>query len=298
MAIPQVQSIRLPALQHVADGREYHYRDIVDALANHFSLTDEERAELGPRGQRKRFDSTCNFALIDLKEAVLLERTKSRYWKITDRGLEVLEALNQEPEEIETAFLQPRPQLLSYLNDRWPPPPVGPIGRLDYIEKICQKISEELATELLQKIKDNSPTFFETLAVDLLVKMGYGGTREDAGRAVGGSGDGGIDGIINEDRLGLDVVYIQAKRWESTVGRPEIQKFVGALEGQRARKGIFITTSDFSKEAREFVQTIESKIILIDGDQLAQFMIDYNVGVSTVNSYEIKQVDSDYFADD
>ena len=237
------------------------------------------------------------FALIDLKEAVLVEQTKSRYWKITDQGLEVLEALNQEPEEIETAFLQSRSQFLSYLNGRWPPPPVGPIGRLDYIEKICQKISEELAAELLQKIKDNSPAFFEALVVDLLVKMGYGGTREDAG-PVGRSGDGGIDGIINEDRLGLDVVYIQAKRWESTVGRPEIHKFVGALEGQRARKGIFITTSDFSKEAREYVQTIESKIILIDGDQLTQFMIDYNVGVSTVNSYEIKQVDSDYFADD
>ena len=300
MDIPKRQSIKLPALQHIADGREYHYRDIVVALANHFSLTDQERGALGQSGQRKRFDSTCSFALIDLKEAVLVERTKSRFWKITTRGLEVLEALNQEPEKIKAAFLQSQPQLLSYLNDRWPvtSPPVGPIDRVDSIEKIYQQISEELAVELLQKIKDNSPTFFEELVVDLLVKMGYGGTREDAGSAVGGSGDGGIDGIINEDRLGLDVVYIQAKRWESTVGRPEIQKFAGALQGQRARKGIFITTSDFSKEAREYVQSIDSKIILIDGDQLAQFMIDYNVGVSTVNSYEIKQVDSDYFADD
>ena len=301
MDIPKRQSIRLPALQHVDDGREHHYRDIVAALANHFSLTAEERGALGQSGQRKRFDSTCSFALIDLKEAVLLERTKSRYWKITARGLEVLEALNQEPEEIETAFLQPQPQLLSFLNDRWPPvvlSPVEPIDLVDSIENFYQQISEKLAAELLQQIKDNSPTFFEELVIDLLVKMGYGGTREDAGSAVGGSGDEGIDGIINEDRLGLDVVYIQAKRWEATVGRPEIQKFAGALQGQRAKKGIFITTSDFSKEAREYVQSIESKIILIDGDQLAQFMIDYNVGVSTVNSYEIKQVDSDYFADD
>lgn len=286
----------LPALQHVADGREHHYRDIVDALANHFSLTDEEREETGSGGQRKSFDSHCSWALINLQEAVLLERTESRYWKITGRGLKVLDALNQEPEEIETAFLQPQPELLNYLNGRWwlvdPPAPA------EVIEKNYQQITEELAAELLQKIRDNSPTFFEALVIDLLVKMGYGGTRKDAGRAVGGSGDSGIDGIINEDRLGLDVVYIQAKRWESTVGRPDIQKFAGALQGQRARKGIFITTSDFSKEAREYVQNIDSKIILIDGDQLAQFMIDYNVGVSTVNSYEIKQVDSDYFADE
>ncbi len=295
MVIPKRQPIMLPALQHVADGREHHYRDIVDALANHFSLTDEEREETGPGGQRKSFDSHCSWALINLQEAVLLERIESRYWKITNRGLEVLEALNQEPEEIKTAFLQPQPQLLSFLNDRWPP---DTPTLVEVIEKNYQQISEELAAELLQKIKDNSPTFFEALVIALLVKMGYGGTREDAGRAVGGSGDGGIDGIINEDRLGLDVVYIQAKRWEATVGRPEIQKFAGALQGQRARKGIFITTSDFSKEAREYVQSIDSKIILIDGDQLAQFMIDYNVGVSTVNSYEIKQVDSDYFADD
>lgn len=296
MAIPNRQPIRLPALQHVADGREYHYRDIVDALANHFSLTDKERAEPGPSGQRKRFDSTCSFALIDLKEAVLVERTKSRYWKITVRGLKVLEALNQEPEEIETAFLQPQPELLNYLNGRWRS--VDPPAPAEVIEKNYQQITEELAAELLQRIKANSPTFFEALVVDLLVKMGYGGTLEEAGSAVGRGGDEGIDGIINEDRLGLDVVYIQAKRWESTVGRPEIQKFAGALQGQRARKGIFITTSDFSKEAREYVQNIDSKIILIDGDQLAQFMIDYNVGVSTVNSYEIKQVDSDYFADE
>ena len=165
------------------------------------------------------------------------------------------------------------------------------------IEENYGQITKELTTELLQKIKNNSPTFFEKLVIDLLVAMGYGGSREDAGKAVGRGGDGGIDGIINEDRLGLDVVYVQAKRWEGNVSRPEIQKFAGALQGQRARKGIFITTSDFTRDAEEYVKTIDSKIILINGKQLAEYMIEHNVGVSTTKSYEIKRVDSDYFAE-
>ncbi|RKU24403.1 hypothetical protein C6503_00750 [Candidatus Poribacteria bacterium] len=154
-----------------------------------------------------------------------------------------------------------------------------------------------MALHLLEKIKNNSPDFFEKLVVDLLVKMGYGGSREDAGKAIGGSNDGGIDGIINEDRLGLDVVYIQAKQWEGNVPRPEIQKFAGALQGQRARKGIFISTSNFTSGAEEYVKTIDSKIILINGSQLAQYMIEHNVGVSIEKTYEIKRVDSDYFAE-
>jgi len=178
------------------------------------------------------------------------------------------------------------------LAGRTPPPPGD-----ESIEEIYQKLRKNLATELIQRINDNTPYFFEELVINLLVKMGYGGSREDAGKAVGGSSDGGIDGVINEARLGLDVVYVQAKRWETNVSRPEIQKFAGALQGQRARKGIFITTSDFTKDAREYVETIDSRIVLINGDQLAQFMIEHNVGVSTVKTYEIKRVDSDYFAE-
>ena len=151
-----------------------------------------------------------------------------------------------------------------------------------------------LAAALRKQIKGKSPGFFEELVIDLLVKMGYGGSREDA-EAVGRSGDGGIDGTINEDRLGLDVVYVQAKRWEANVSRPELQKFAGALQGQRARKGIFITTTGFSRDAREYINNIDSKIALMDGRQLAEFMIDHNIGVSTVKTYEIKRVDSDYF---
>ncbi|WP_348535430.1 restriction endonuclease [Komarekiella delphini-convector] len=143
-----------------------------------------------------------------------------------------------------------------------------------------------------------SPDFFERLVIDLLIKMGYGGSRRDAGKAIGKSGDGGIDGIIKEDKLGLDVVYIQAKRWDSNViGRPEIQKFVGALYGQRAKKGVFITTSNFTQDAKRYVSGIDIKVVLIDGQELAQLMIDNNVGVSTVSVYEIKKIDSDYFTD-
>jgi len=151
---------------------------------------------------------------------------------------------------------------------------------------------------LIQQIMSCSPAFFERLVIDLLLRMGYGGTRKDAGQAIGRSGDGGIDGIIKEDRLGLDVIYIQAKRWEGPVGRPEIQKFVGALQGQRARKGIFITTSSFTSDATNYASMIENKVVLIDGERLAKLMIDNNVGVSTITAYEIKKVDSDYFVEE
>lgn len=165
------------------------------------------------------------------------------------------------------------------------------------IETAIQKLNQDLATDIIQTIKKSSPAFFEKLVVDLLLKMGYGGTRKDAGQTVGRSGDGGIDGIINEDRLGLDVIYIQAKRWENSVGRPEIQKFAGTLQGFRAKKGIFITSSTFTKEARDFVSRIDSRIILIDGQNLAQLMIEHNVGVTPFVSYEVKKIDSDYFTE-
>jgi len=155
-----------------------------------------------------------------------------------------------------------------------------------------------LAQELLERIKNCSPKFFERLVIELLVKMGYGGSMHDAGQAIGRSGDGGIDGIIKEDKLGLDVIYVQAKRWKGTVGRPVVQAFAGSLEGQRAKKGILITTSQFSSDAKEYVLRIEKKIVLIDGEMLAKLMIDNDVGVSKVTSYDIKKIDSDYFSDE
>ncbi len=165
----------------------------------------------------------------------------------------------------------------------------------DALASAYNKLRSALESEILSSVKEASPSFFERVVVDLLVKMGYGGNRQDAGRALGKSGDGGIDGIINEARLGLDVIYIQAKRWECVVGRPDIQKFAGALQGQRARKGVFITTSSFTKKAREYASVIDSKIILIDGEHLSKLMAEHNVGVSTVGQYEVKKLDSDYF---
>lgn len=166
------------------------------------------------------------------------------------------------------------------------------------LESAHQTLFANLQADLLDQVKKASPAFFERLVVELLVNMGYGGSRQDAGRAVGQSGDGGIDGIIKEDRLGLDAVYIQAKRWENPVGRPEIQKYAGALQGRKARKGVFITTSSYTKEALQFVEIIESKTVLIDGDTLTKLMIENGVGVSPVASYELKKIDTDYFVED
>ena len=163
------------------------------------------------------------------------------------------------------------------------------------LQKSYQSIRSDLASDLLIRIKENSPAFFEGLVVDLMIALGYGGSRAEAGKALGKSGDEGIDGIINEDKLGLDIIYLQAKRWEGTVGRPEIQKFVGALHGKRAKKGVFISTSSFSQEAKSYVSTIDPKVVLIDGHDLAELMIDHGLGVSTAASYEVKRVDLDYF---
>jgi restriction system protein len=168
----------------------------------------------------------------------------------------------------------------------------------ELLEQSYEKLREALAGEILSRVMSASPAFFERLVVDLLVRMGYGGSLQDAGRAIGKSGDDGIDGIIKEDRLGLDVIFVQAKRWQATVGRPEIQKFVGALQGQRARKGVFITTSGFSADARDYASRIDSKVVLIDGPQLAQFMMDFDLGVTSVASYQVKRLDSDYFAEE
>lgn len=168
----------------------------------------------------------------------------------------------------------------------------------EVLERAYQSIRAELASDLLARVKQASPQFFERLVVELLLKMGYGRSRAEAGRAIGAAGDEGIDGIISEDRLGLDTIYIQAKRWEGTVGRPEIQKFVGALHGKRARKGVFITTGVFSADATDYVSRIDPRVVLIDGRQLAEYMLDLNLGVTPRATYELKRIDSDYFVED
>jgi restriction system protein len=302
MTIPDYQSIMLPLLKFAGDGTEHSLRETIEALADEFDLSDEERKELLPSGQQATFDNRVGWARTYLKKAGLLESTRRGYYQITGRGVGVLK---QNPPEITASFLRQFPEFVEFQRpqktrvDRTAEEDISDTQTPEEeIEAAYQRVRQGLAAELLQTVKGCSPAFFERLVIDLLVKMGYGGTRRDAGEAIGRSGDGGIDGIIKEDRLGLDIVYIQAKRWDGNVGRPEIQKFAGALQGQRARKGIFITTSDFTQSARGYVSRIDSKIVLIDGDTLAQLMIDYNIGVAGVASYELKRVDSDYFTEE
>ena len=303
MTIPDFQAIMLPLLQYASDGKEHSLREAITYLADVFNLSDEERKELLSSGQQAVFDNRVGWARTYLKKAGLFISPKRGFFQITDRDRDIL---IQNPSEINLKFLNQFPEFIEFKttkkdNDKSEPEiiEISETTPQESIEFGYQKIRKELELELLNRVKSCSPDFFERLVVDLLVKMGYGGSRRDAGRAIGKSGDGGIDGIIKEDKLGLDIVYIQAKRWDNTVvGRPEIQKFVGALHGQRARKGVFITTSRFSQEAREYVSIIDSKIVLIDGQELAQLMIDNHVGVSTVSIYEIKKIDSDYFTDE
>jgi len=290
----------LPLLVYASDGLEHSLRDAIEALAVQFHLTADERREVLPSGRQATFDNRVGWSRTYLKKAGLLTSPKRSYFQITQQGREVLA---QKPIHINVAFLRQFPEFIEFQlgqnknADVIIPEVTELVTPEESIESAYQRARATLAVELLQTIKDCSPDFFERLVVDLLVRMGYGGTRKDAGKAIGKSGDGGIDGIINEDRLGLDVVYIQAKRWDSTsVGRPEIQKFAGALQGQRARKGIFLTTSTFSRDAYDFAARIDSKIVLMDGETIAQLMIDYGVGVNTVASYELKRIDSDYFS--
>lgn len=302
MPIPDFQTIMLPLLRVTSDGQEHSIQELIDRLAEEFSLSEEELRELLPSGKQTVFYNRVGWARTYLSKARLLEMTRRSYYRITDRGKQVL---STNPPRINLKFLEQFPEYLEFREregDRRKPkqPNFDEEEQTpeEILEEAYQEIKNSLAQELLNLAKESHPSFFERLVVELLVKMGYGGSRRDAARAVGKAGDEGIDGIIDEDRLGLDTIYIQAKRWDNVVGRPEIQKFVGALMGKRAKKGIFITTSTFSNEAINYVSNIESKIVLIDGKRLAELMIDYDVGVTTVSTYQIKRVDSDYFSND
>jgi len=302
MAIPDYQTAMLPLLRYVGDQREHSLREAVDQLADHFNLTQEERKDLLPSGLQEVFKNRVGWARTYMKKAGLLESTRRAHFKITVLGMEVL---TQSPTRIDVNFLEQFEKFRQFRALRHTRTEGGEIEEEipertpeEALESAYKQLRDNLANELLQQIKSCSPSLFEKIVVELLVKMGYGGSRQDAGRAIGRTGDEGIDGIIKEDRLGLDIIYIQAKRWENTVGRPEVQKFAGALQGQRARKGIMITTSNFSKEALDYASRIDSKIVLIDGEQLAQLMIDHSLGVSPMAVYEIKKIDTDYFTEE
>ncbi|PTY02063.1 restriction endonuclease [Verrucomicrobia bacterium LW23] len=307
MPIPDYQSCMLPLLRFAGDGSERQIKDAVQALAVQLNLTEEDLNEYLPSGQQPVFINRLGWARTYLTKAGLLGKPKRGFFQITERGKAVLK---ENPPEINIKYLDRFPEFLEFRSPKKgggtePDDDEGSITSVaissqtpnEALETAYERLRSELSSEILQALKNSDPTLFENIVVELLVKMGYGGSRKDAGKAIGKSGDEGIDGIIKEDHLGLDNIYIQAKRWGATISRPEIQKFAGALQGQRARKGIFITTSDFTKEASEFVSKIDSKIVLIDGKTLARLMIDFGVGVTSVATYEVKKIDSDYFTE-
>lgn len=299
MAVPDYQTLMLPLLTLASDGKDHTISEAVEQLAKEFQLTDADRTEMLPSGRQATFDNRVGWARTYLKKAGLLESPGRARFRITAEGLSVLQS---RPGRIDVSYLSRFPKFIEFREASRPkaseevtqdlPPGQTPEEALD---QGYQALRQELADEVLERVKKCSPRFFEQLVVNLLVAMGYGGSRADAGQAIGRSGDGGIDGTIKEDKLGLDIVYIQAKRWEGTVSRPTVQGFAGSLEGVRARKGVLITTSHFSRDAKEYAATIEKKIVLIDGEMLAQLMIDHNIGVSEVASYSVKKIDLDFF---
>lgn len=303
MPIPDYQSAMLPVLRLAADGNDHTLGEATEAVAIEFKVAEQERNELLPSGKQRRLHNRVGWAKTYLQKAGLLESHGRGKFRITERGAELLKT---KPAAIDTQMLEQYPEFIAFRDahaDDGKKATVVPVTEShetpeELLEGSYQELRRRLSEELLERIKACSPQFFEELVVDLLVAMGYGGSRKDAGQAIGQSGDEGIDGIIKEDRLGLDVVYVQAKRWANTVGRPVVQGFAGSLEGQRARKGVLITTSDFTREARDYVKHIEKKIVLIDGPDLAKFMMDHGVGVTEVATYTVKRLDHDYFGDE
>ncbi|MBI4775560.1 MAG: restriction endonuclease [Deltaproteobacteria bacterium] len=297
MAIPDFQSIMLPLLEYLSDGVARSNAEIFEGLARTFKLTEQEKLELLPSGKKRVFVQRLGWAKAHLRGAGLIECPAKGSYTITEEGKDLLS------KGLSGIQVKDLLQIKDYLNtsgkesDRRIPSKIEQTPQ-EQFESGYTRMMGQLTAELLKSVKECSPYFFERLVVDLLLAMGYGGSRLEAGSTTSKTADGGIDGIIKEDRLGLDVIYLQAKRWEQNVTRPEIQKFAGALQGRRARKGVFITTSGFTDQALEFAGSIENKIVLIDGVRLAELMIEHNVGVSVEQTYELKRIDSDYFAEE
>jgi len=305
MAVPDYQSLMLPLLRFAGNKKdEISTGEAVEVLANELNLTDKDMKEMLPSGIQFTFVNRIGWASTYMKKAGLLEATRRGYFRITERGQELLK---KQPKLINVKLLRQYPEFIEFqqlkgtrrgdkVSSSESVPDISAATPSEALENAYENLRDELGDELLARLKKSSPSFFERAVVELLVKMGYGGSRADAGKAIGRSGDGGIDGIIKEDRLGLDVVYIQAKRWDSnSVGRPDVMQFAGALQAQKATKGIFITTSRFTDEARNYVSQIGSKIVLIDGEQLTNLMIENDIGVSTISLYPVKKIDTDYF---
>ncbi|WP_320168137.1 restriction endonuclease [Mangrovibacterium marinum] len=299
MPIPDYQTIMLPLLEAAGDGNEYKIRELIQPIIDHFQLTETDKKTLLPSGTQPVIDNRVYWANTYLKKAGLLQSEKRGYVQITPLGLEVL---NSNPPKIDNAFLRQFKAFQEFIGsstgssqDVTIPEEQSSQTPEEALQNAWKSLNTTLAADLLQKIKSVDASRFEQLVVDLLLAMGYGGSRQEAGNTVGKSGDGGIDGIINEDRLGLDKIYIQAKRWENTVPIKEVRDFAGALLAQKATKGVFITTSDYPKSAYDYVKSIDRTIVLVDGIRLAELMIEFRMGVSVKETYQVKEIDTDYF---
>lgn len=303
MTVPDYESLMLPLLSALGDGEEHEVAALRDHLATGLRLTETDRAEMLPSGKQPVFDNRVGWAKTYLDKAGLVVSVRRGVYRITDLGEKVLA---QKPQRIDRDFLSQFDSFKEFVQrqheeEAAPIPGAAPAAAAtpeEVLESAYRQIRKKVEADLLAAVMKSSPRFFEKLVVDLLVKMGYGGDIKDAGKALGRSHDGGLDGVIKEDHLGLDAIYVQAKRWQNNVGRPELQGFTGSLESERARKGVFITTSGFTGEAKEFVKRIEKKVVLIDGPLLAAYMVDFGIGVNSVTTYDIKRVDSDYFTEE
>jgi restriction system protein len=298
MAVPDFQTLMLPLLTLTGDKSDHTTASVIGSLAAEFALSVDEREELLPSGTQRRFDNRVYWAVAHLRRAGLLENVGKGVYRITDRGLGVLKA---SPMKIDMKYLRQFPEYKwnvgaapSATGQLTAPTDVAEQTPEEILESTAKQLEDALSQQILDTMMLVTPAFFEQLVVDLLMKMGYGGSG-GAGRRIGKSGDGGIDGTIDQDPLGLDVVYVQAKRWQGSVGRPVLQAFAGSLEGNKATKGLIITTSAFSPDAIGYVGTISKRIVLIDGKRLARLMIEHGLGVKATARYVVKQLDGDYF---
>ena len=312
MSMPKYHEFMVPILELARDQREHSSREVIAAMATQFRFTAEEAAERLPSGRQTVLVNRVSWAQTYLRAAGLTEGTRRAHFRITDAGLKVVAT---RPTVIDVAFLNQFPSFVAFRSRTTPKtsdraeienafqtalPDDAPSSSKtpeEVMADASRSLRVHLADELLDLVRQGSPAFFERLVVDLLQAMGYGGASSVSGQVTGRSGDGGIDGIITEDRLGLDAVYLQAKRWQANVGRPTVQEFAGAMQGHKADKGVIITTSEFTSEARDYVRTISTRIVLIGGAQLVNLMIDHGVGVRTVDTHVIRRIDGDYFED-
>lgn len=300
MSVPGFQEMFLPILQFLADGKPHEMAEVRDAMEKHFRLTPEQRDELIPSGQ-SRFQNRVGWGRTHLTKAGLIERVDFGVYRISETGKKLVAS---PPPRLDLRFLDTIPQHKAWFHapkrEKTDPVEERAVEEkppAERVEEAVEQVNESLVSELQSILGKMDPFRFEQLVVDLLSGMGYGGSRKEAAKVTKKSNDEGIDGVINEDRLGLDTIYIQAKRWQGPVGRKEIQSFVGALAGQQAHKGVFITTSSFHQTAIDYAESLSQKVILIDGQRLAQLMIEHNIGVSTAQTFHLKRLDADYFSE-